>query len=338
MNLDPFEGEYVKWPAFWDTFDFEIHQNPRLTNLEKLRLLSLLMKGDAKEQVRLYANKPKLYERALSDLKDTYDRPTLVRDVLVASFRNRKRTMTDVLADMRDMVRQMDSVCATFEMLTLPDQKHVYELRSLVFDQLRPDLQRKFADLPNRELPAVQALLRRELRQLESVAADCNKTTFQFNDVQVAPPSRATDARPFGNPRQTRARTLLSVQGAQGIACYFCQGGHLAGNCPTAKTIADRLRVIREKRLCARCLLEGHQAASCPVQRPCYCGQTHHPLLCEQRETRQAAPAQHTLSISVHRPLDAGGVDGMGDVPMFTESGRVSLMTLFTDLINENQR
>jgi hypothetical protein len=212
MNLEPFDGSFESWPCFWDVFNYEIHCNSRLTTLEKMRLLSLLLRGDAREQVRAYGNRPTLYANAIADLRDTYDRPLLVRDSLVDSLRNRPRSFNDVLLDLRQMVRLVDAMCATFQTLQLPDRRHETDVREIVWDQLNRDLQAKFSEMTSREMPEIQRFLRRELRRLETLASDCNKKTFAFDRPSASTavaPRAAVRAIPNarGQPRQ-----LLAMQ------------------------------------------------------------------------------------------------------------------------------
>jgi hypothetical protein len=140
MQFDRFDGEYERWPSFWSTFKHEVHVNPRLTDSAKMRLLALQLEGSAKLQLIEYIDKPHLYHLAVSDLRETFDRPLLVRDASMEKFRRRKRDWSDMLADVRGLVRQFDALVVALEQLNLTDTRHESELRKLVLDQLPSEL------------------------------------------------------------------------------------------------------------------------------------------------------------------------------------------------------
>ena len=43
LSLPQFNGESMKWPTFWDSYEFAIHTNGELTNADKLNYLGSLM-------------------------------------------------------------------------------------------------------------------------------------------------------------------------------------------------------------------------------------------------------------------------------------------------------
>uniref|UniRef100_A0A914H8W6 CCHC-type domain-containing protein n=1 Tax=Globodera rostochiensis TaxID=31243 RepID=A0A914H8W6_GLORO len=63
--------------------------------------------------------------------------------------------------------------------------------------------------------------------------------------------------------------------------CAFCGNGHWNEECNKFSTFEQRNAVIREKRLCFKCLRTNHRSSDCPRPRKCFrCGQFHPTALC----------------------------------------------------------
>ncbi|CAB4027067.1 Gag-Pol poly [Paramuricea clavata] len=69
--------------------------------------------------------------------------------------------------------------------------------------------------------------------------------------------------------------------------CPVCsKAGHLAETCKIflKGLIKDRLKIVRDKKLCFICLKVGHMASECPNPKKCYCGKNHHARLHREKD------------------------------------------------------
>ena len=51
MNLCPFDGNYINWLNFWDTFKASIYDSTELSDVVKFTYLVSLLRGSAKEVI-----------------------------------------------------------------------------------------------------------------------------------------------------------------------------------------------------------------------------------------------------------------------------------------------
>lgn len=47
LEIQPFDGEFIRWPEFWDQFESTIHKNASLDNVDKFKYLRSYLKGKA---------------------------------------------------------------------------------------------------------------------------------------------------------------------------------------------------------------------------------------------------------------------------------------------------
>uniref|UniRef100_A0A914IGD7 Integrase catalytic domain-containing protein n=1 Tax=Globodera rostochiensis TaxID=31243 RepID=A0A914IGD7_GLORO len=103
--------------------------------------------------------------------------------------------------------------------------------------------------------------------------------TGQRADQQPPQHQNGQAARPFQS---------ANPQGSGGFKrseppspCIFCGSGHWNEECRKFSTLQQRTAVIREKRLCFKCLKSTHRSFDCPKPKRCFrCGQPHPAALC----------------------------------------------------------
>ena len=95
-------------------------------------------------------------------------------------------------------------------------------------------------------------------------------------------PDRKTNAVP------TFAKVLVNTS-PEGRECSFCSSKeHMIDRCAefARQSAVERLKHMRDKKLCYTCLRDGHMASKCPNPRKCNCGKKHHPKLHREESGR----------------------------------------------------
>jgi Protein of unknown function (DUF1759) len=72
LEIQPFHGDYIAWSTFKDSFEAAIHNNARLTKVEKFTYLKLLLKGEAARYTQSLAFTEANYDQAWLQLHDRY--------------------------------------------------------------------------------------------------------------------------------------------------------------------------------------------------------------------------------------------------------------------------
>ena len=77
-------------------------------------------------------------------------------------------------------------------------------------------------------------------------------------------------------------------------SCVYCEStDHKSTNCPKVVNIADRKKILLQKRLCYNCSGTSHRAADCRSKITCQiCTKKHHTSICETNFRRKSKPSE----------------------------------------------
>ncbi|KRY26929.1 hypothetical protein T01_2962 [Trichinella spiralis] len=77
-DLPKFSGDFTEFRAFWDQFDYRVHQRMDLSNAAKLTYLRGCLTGKAADVISSLSSSNADYEVALNRLREEFDRPAKV--------------------------------------------------------------------------------------------------------------------------------------------------------------------------------------------------------------------------------------------------------------------
>ncbi|KRZ54421.1 hypothetical protein T02_9341 [Trichinella nativa] len=77
-DLPKFSGDFTEFCAFWDRFDYRVHQRKDLSNAAKLTYLHGCLTGKASYVISSLSSRNADYEVALNRLREEFDRPAKV--------------------------------------------------------------------------------------------------------------------------------------------------------------------------------------------------------------------------------------------------------------------
>ncbi|KRY45033.1 hypothetical protein T03_15500 [Trichinella britovi] len=77
-DLPKFSGDFKEFRAFWDQFDYRVHQRKDLSNAAKLTYLRGCLTGKAEDVISSLSSSNADYEVALNRLREEFDRPAKV--------------------------------------------------------------------------------------------------------------------------------------------------------------------------------------------------------------------------------------------------------------------
>ena len=72
LSIAPFEGSYVKWLTFWDSYESAVHNNPELSDVNKFTYLQPLLQKEAKDSIAGLALTSANYQAAIEILKKRF--------------------------------------------------------------------------------------------------------------------------------------------------------------------------------------------------------------------------------------------------------------------------
>ena len=81
LDVIPFSGDKLKWPEFWDAFENAVHNNKKLSNIEKFNYLKSKLNGEAKSAILGLALSKENFDVAIQILKDRFGNEQGVTDL-----------------------------------------------------------------------------------------------------------------------------------------------------------------------------------------------------------------------------------------------------------------
>lgn len=275
IQLPVFDGDYSKWLEFKDTFKSLIHDNTRLSGINKLHYLRSSLQGSASVVIK-----------SLEFSNDNYD---VAWQLICERFDNKGQLITNHFQDLLSieaLPKESDNL-----LRNLADHitKHLRALNTLgeptdnwdslivhIFaHKLDSVTLRNWEEVKNRQRsPTLQ-----EFREFLRKRADILESLHQTSS-----PSRKPDTNKKLDKQQKSFVASASESGTQSVSkikCLLCSGEHRIYACKKFLDMSPELRyteVVRLK-LCANCFRGGHFSGQCRLG-PCKeCGRRHHTLL-----------------------------------------------------------
>ena len=88
LELMKFDGNFLKWQEFWDSFYSAINGNPSLEDIDKLNYLRAKLRGEAKDVISGLEVTSASYTIAIDLLKERYSNKQLMIDAHYSKLRN----------------------------------------------------------------------------------------------------------------------------------------------------------------------------------------------------------------------------------------------------------
>ena len=280
LDIPIFNGDKLRWTEFWDTFEATIHQNPTLSDIEKLHYLNSKLTGKAKDAVSGILLSNENYSVAVNLLKDRFGDKQSVINCHYTELIN---------------VPPANNTSKGLRMLYDEAEKH---LRSL--EALKQNInQEVFISIITSKIPK-EVLVQLEIQKGAKVMWTVSKLRELFNDY-ISAREKAEEHIGNGNsasgyttpsPLRFSTEALMAAPRIQSrqfdrrkpsIACRYCKGKHWNDECQNYPTVEARKQRIKGS--CYICLKQGHKTNDCTLTKACYyCHKTnnHHRSLCPQ--------------------------------------------------------
>ena len=85
---------------------------------------------------------------------------------------------------------------------------------------------------------------------------------------------------------------------------YYKKPDHISSDCKTAKTVTERRKILRDKKLCFNCTEAKHRAAECRSSKTCLkCKNKHHTSISDKLADSKSEPMLVTTETNVTYPV-----------------------------------
>ena len=284
LSLPTFRGNAREWPRWIGLFKALVHDQPSLTDAERMAHLQNAVAGPASQAIDGMLYDGALYQEALRTLQERFGRE---EDITQAHLRSIFTAVPPTLTDLPAMERFCSVVCNGVTVLRslgyVSDLASSENLRRVV-EKLPIELRRTWGGEVFRLRPDRPTLetFSEWLKVQTSILSYAAIQTVDSDRKHAASRTKEDMATVRKSAFVTRA-THTGEMGAR-KACVACNEEHWLAECPAfeAKNPSARMEIVRAGGLCFSCLRKGHWSRECRSTKRCSvenCNSTHHRLL-----------------------------------------------------------
>ena len=301
ISLEKFDGDSKNWPRFISNFKVLVH-DVITDDSQRMAMLTELLTEKVRQVIAFAYGDPEKYYAALKTLKMKYGNPYIIARAHLTSLRalptvpeRNHEALVDFSASLSGAVGAI--IASGYEHELVGSDRLADIVQKLPFY-----LQDQWAQFAYGISPRVPCIL--DFEKWVSRMASCAMLNMSS---QVAPTTaplkknerKSEEKKKSGKPQ---AYTSLATQngGAQpqdgGGGCAFCERKH-SGVCFSLNKMStdERIKAVKEKGCCFRCLQQGHLAINCSSKKKCGingCTKLHHPDLHQSLPTPSATSAE----------------------------------------------
>lgn len=288
IELPSFDGKTENWPIFFESFRSNIHENPQLSDSQRVQYLVGKLTHNA--------------QRVLAGIVPTGDTYKVIWDSLVAKYQDKRALGTHYLNNIMDLktcqgtasslnafIEKYSASIAALKQLDIKDLSDFILLHCAVRKMDMQTLQAFELSVSDKPIPSYKELIafvQNQVKILERSNANNSSSAS----------ARATTARPSQNNNNGKPAAAASIRAHAFVAtgessaidnrsCALCnKNDHVElGVCPhflKMKSPKVRFDFIKSKQGCVNCLCLGHTVSRCSASGHCdKCDKWHHVLL-----------------------------------------------------------
>lgn len=270
LSVPTFSGDPTSWTNFRDMFLSIVHNNARLSNVQRLQYLMSYVSGNAHKMISTLELTDANYTVAWQTLSDEYEDSDTMVHCHIDKFYAIPKLTTATVSSFTELYATASSVLNSLDAIrvTSRDPWVIY----LLLSKLDHETKVLWSREPGNAAPTLvdfMAFLGARLKSLKK----CQDRTSELLDSQKSM-SKST----------TKSNTVTVLATPATNACPAChQNDHKIFRCPSFidKTPADRLAIIRKNDLCRKCLVANHKTIDCTFYTCKKCKRHHNSLLHE---------------------------------------------------------
>lgn len=264
VNIPEFSGNYEDWTNFHDLFTSLIHNNAKLTNVQKMHYLKTALKGDAVHLLKHFSITEANYTPAWAMLIARYKNSRLIINSHLKTLVSQPKLLKESAVGLRLLLDTTTECLQALKNLEVPTEHWDAIVVFLVEQRMDSDSFKSWEQTREKpeEVPTFAKLsifLQSRFRTLEIVSESNEKAT----------------------PNKPQQKNVQSFHTSQ-KGCFVCSGPHRMHQCPQflKMTTDSRRHFVESRSLCFNCLGIDHQVNSCPSKFTCRsCQKKHHSLL-----------------------------------------------------------
>ncbi|XP_062710264.1 uncharacterized protein LOC134288685 [Aedes albopictus] len=322
ISLPEFDGDYMQWLGFHDTFLALIHSNTEVPAIQKFHYLRAALKGEAAQLIESIAISSANYDLAWQTLVDRYANDYLLKKRHLQALFDIPAAKKEAAASLHALVDEFQRHKKILNQLGEPTDSWSSILEHLLCTKLPDDTLKAWEDHASTandpDYDCLIEFLQRRMRVLESMLVNHHQ-----------PQSASSGSTHVSKrPPHFRVSSCASTSGSNN-KCPACNQEHSLMRCAKFNrfSTSERQQFVSSKRLCHNCLRSDHMVRNCSSNYRCkHCNKRHHSMLHSDENprpnnvassSRTSMPTQafQSSSSSAAEPVVQSAVAASDDVP-----------------------
>ncbi|XP_058448694.1 uncharacterized protein LOC131428666 [Malaya genurostris] len=284
ISLPEFDGDYMQWLPFHDTFLALIHSNSDVPDIQKFHYLKAAVKGEAAQLIESIGISSANYLLAWQTLESRYSNDYLLKKRHLQALFDVPKMKNESAAALHGLVDEFERHTKTLRQLGEPTEHWSTILEHLLCTRLHDDTVKAWEDhastVSNPDYNCLIDFLQRRTRVLESISVNHRIPDTQSTSALPAQPSK----RSFHSQIRLSscASTANSAVTDSVEKCILCNQYHLLMRCPRFNrlSLSERQQLVNSNRLCRNCMKGNHIVRNCQSSFNCRkCNRRHHTFL-----------------------------------------------------------
>jgi len=291
LTLPNFSGDLQEWSSYRDVFKSSVHDNPKLTNVQKLTYLKSTVSGEAARLIQSISLTDASYDIAWSQLIARYQNERELLFHILRRLFTQPSVQINSASSLRSLIDVTKECLRSLEAINRPVQYWDDILLYHMFQRLdQPSKELWEQSLKDSSIPLYAEFLEFLEARARALAAGSTSTTQGKSQGTSRQDSRLPTRVSHVNHVNTTSK------------CSLCNSGdHMPFKCTAfgSMTAPERLEMVKKSHLCFNCLRPGHSSSSCSIKGTCQkCQRKHHTLIHQEREKANgdfpSTPTIHT--------------------------------------------
>ena len=262
IDLPKFDGNYLNWRSFEDSFVAFVDKNESLSDVQKLCYLRSKLKNEAFDLIKSLDTTSNNYKIALDLIRDRFSHHRRIVYSHINALLNIKFTSAKAFINYIDQhIRSLESLNVP---ISVADAFLLPLFTSKLEHKLTHEWETKIALLPKEQLPSYG-----EFRSFMLLIAE---TADTIKD------SHKTNTQNSSHHVKYRASSFSTTSFTK---CILCKESHCLYACKTflEQDVPTRIQTAKSLKICFNCLRQGHGAKNCKSTKCKLCQGLHNTLL-----------------------------------------------------------
>ena len=278
ITLPRFNGNLMKWTAFWDSYHSAIHTNGQLSEIDKFNYLRSLLDHTAYDAIAGLALSAANYQEAVEVLKKRFGNRQLIISKHMEALLSVATISSDhQLRDLRRLYDQAEANIRSLKALGVEPASYGTMLSSVLLTKLPPEMRLIVS------------------RKVSSADLDMDSLLTTFEQELTARERATNSSSQSQHPprRQTQPSTSALFAGTQGTpCCTYCEQSHSSVDCTVVSDVGARKKILMNSGRCFNCLRRSHLSRQCRSSSKCKnCQRRHHVSICDQAGSSNQTPS-----------------------------------------------